>query len=67
MTIVAYFDCGECGYGPFEVEDNQDAPIPSPPVSIHHDNAEGRPLSSCPGCEAELPTFLNAEQRRLRV
>lgn len=58
--IVARFNCGECGYGPFEVEDNRDAPIPlhAVPMSIHHDDAEGRPLSSCTRCDAPLPEFL---------
>jgi hypothetical protein len=59
--IVARFNCGNCGHGPYEVEDNRDAPIPAYaiPVTVHHADGEGHPLHLCLRCETDLPQFLN--------
>lgn len=55
--ILTKFYCA-CGYGPFEVEDNRDAPIPNPPVSVYDENGEGQAVMACPRCDEELPTFV---------
>jgi hypothetical protein len=57
--IIARFCCGNCGYGPFEVDDNCEAPIPryAVPVCVYDENSEGRPVSDCPKCEDPLPAF----------
>lgn len=57
MTIVIGFRCGNCGYGPLDVDDNREAPIPNPPISIFDPEGEGLSISSCPRCDAELPEF----------
>lgn len=59
MSTVVKFFCAECGYGPFDVDTNQEAPIPysAIPVSVHDDQGEGQSLVFCPNCESPLPDF----------
>jgi len=57
MTYIVGFHC-DCGYGPFFVCDNRDAPIPMViPPSIVDDNGEGEPHEECRECGRALPTF----------
>lgn len=60
MIVVRFF-C-PCGHGPFEVDDNREAPIPRPPCSIYHDDTEGKALAFCPKCDEPLPDFLQADR-----
>ncbi len=65
MSTLVQFHCGNCGYGPLDIEDNRDAPIPNPPVSVLDQvNGEGRPLADCPGCHIVLPDFRRVEPSR---
>jgi hypothetical protein len=47
------FPCPSCETGCYSVRDNSDAPIPvRVPPSVHDD--EGRPVSQCSHCDADL-------------
>jgi hypothetical protein len=65
MSIVIGFRCGNCGYGPLDVDDNREAPIPNPPISIFDPEGEGQPISSCPRCDHDLPQFWHPTKRHL--
>lgn len=66
MSYLIGFHC-ECGYGPFYVCDNRDAPIPIVvPPTIIDDNGEGESIGSCPRCDTELPTFEYCEHGLVR-
>jgi hypothetical protein len=58
--IVTRFYCGNCGYGPFDVDDNREAPIPfsAAPVSVFDPENDGQTVSGCPACGDCLPDFV---------
>ena len=57
MTIIIVLYCGNCGYGPLNVDDNREAPIPNPPITIHDPEGEGETICVCPRCKDQLPDF----------